>query len=242
MANGSHHYQAAREVTVTTTGNIDNLDTEGVGLLRMNNASAAVIRGLVAGYGGQRLVIQNVGSSTVRVAHQDSNSTAANRCISVSTNGQIIGAGGSIMAVYDDTTARWRISVIEPGDWIPVAYNGANFTGNGSMTWTVAEADQATFVYQQRGAILKVLIFLVDTSVGGTPSTGLLVTVPGGFTLNNTKESPTIGQVVDNGTALLGSILRNTDSNFAIKRHDSANWSTATNATRVFFGADFAVL
>jgi len=231
------------EITVTTTGNIDDLDFGNAALIRMNNASAAVIRGLKAGIPGQKVLINNVGSSTVRVSHQDTgDGIAANRCITVSTNGQIIGAGGSLLAVYDGTTLRWRVSVLDPGDWIPVAYAAGNFTGSGAMTWTVAAGDQSTFIYRQHGALLTVLIFIVDSTVGGTPSTGLLVAVPGGFTLNSAKENPTIGKIVDNGTALYGDFSRHTDTLFACRRSDAANWALATNTTRVFFGAQVAVL
>jgi len=235
-------FQVPSEVSFTTTGTINNLDFSNADLIRMNNASAAIITGFKAGYAGQRFVLQNIGSSTVQVSHQGGTSDAANRNITVSTNGQIVGGGGSLLAVYDGTTLRWRISVVDPGDWIAIAFSAGNFTANGTMTWTVAEADQATFRFRQHGMLLTVLIFIVDSTVGGALNTTLKVAVPGGFTLDSTKESPTVGIVTDNGTVVLGTFARFDDTTFALKRFDSANWSAATDTTRVFFGADVAVV
>lgn len=109
MADGTHHYQAAMSTTVTTTGNIDNLDIDGAGMLVMNNASAATIRGIAAGYHGKRLVIVAVGAGTVTLNHQDTNSSVANRIIT-----PVAAAMPIQLAVltYDGVNARWRLTAV----------------------------------------------------------------------------------------------------------------------------------
>ena len=234
--------QTPSEFSLTTTGTINNLDFLNADLIRFNNASAAILTGLKAGYAGQSVVIQNIGSSTVQISHQGGTSDAANRAITISTNGQIVGAGGSMLAIYDGTTLKWRVSVIDPGGWIPIAFDAANFTGAAAMTWTVGAGDQATYVMRQEGAQVTILIFLVDTTVGGVPAASLLILVPGGFTLNSALESPTLGKVVDSGVNGFGSIQRSDDTHFSINNATAVAWTAAVNTTRVFFGATFAVL
>ena len=109
---GSFHYQPAREITVTTTGNIDNLDFESAGLLRMDNGVLSTIRGLLAKgeYAGQMVTIVAIGAGAVDLAHQDANSTAANRIITpTAATVTVTAATGRAMLIYDLTAARWRL-------------------------------------------------------------------------------------------------------------------------------------
>lgn len=110
MADGDYNYQAAKSSTITTTGNIDNLDVDGAGMLILNNASTATIRGIDAGYHGQLLGIISIGAGTVEIAHQDTNSSAANRIVtSIGTTHLLAAGSGSALLQYDATSARWRV-------------------------------------------------------------------------------------------------------------------------------------
>lgn len=62
-----------------------------------------------------------------------------------------------------------------------VTFAAGNFTGNGSMTWTVASGGQASFWYSIVGKTLTVN-FSISGTVGGTPNTALQIAIPGGFT------------------------------------------------------------
>ena len=53
--------------------------------------------------------------------------------------------------------------------WTSVAYDAADFTGNGSMTWTVGSADVLQFAYRIEGTAMTVAFALATTTVGGTP-------------------------------------------------------------------------
>lgn len=109
---GSYHYQPARETTVTTTGNIDDLDFDSAGLLRMNNAALSTLRGLASkvDYAAEGLWIVSLGAGNVDIAHQDANSSAANRIITPTAATVTLTAGtGRAFLIYDLTTARWRL-------------------------------------------------------------------------------------------------------------------------------------
>jgi len=111
---GTHNYQAAMATSpITTTGNIDDLDFEGAGLLVMNNAALATIRGLKAKYAGFRLTIIAIGAGNVELAHQNANSAAANRLINFLTaSNTVMTPGTAATYVYDIGTGRWRLASI----------------------------------------------------------------------------------------------------------------------------------
>lgn len=106
---GTHNYQAARQIIITTTGNIDDLDVDGAAVLLMNNASLSTIRGIKAGYSGKDIVVIPIGAGNVELAHQNANSAAANRLINFNTAANTVLTPG-VIAYYrrDDTTNRWR--------------------------------------------------------------------------------------------------------------------------------------
>ena len=129
-------------------------------------------------------------------------------------------------AVYE----RGRADAMGVG--IAIAFNAANFTGSGSMTWTVASGDVATNDYTLIGKTLLWGFDFQTTTVGGTPSTTLRVAIPGGFTASKFMSTLCYGS--DNGTittvlAYVGA--SGTVLNF--ERQDGANWAAATDATRI---------
>ena len=233
------------EQTTTATGTQHDFSLSGARTyLRCNNASALVLTGFsVAGAtppAGARVIIDNVGTSTVKVDHQNTGSTAAYRAIAVSTQGQIVGAGGRIEGVYDATTDRWRIACVDPGAPIAVTFSAGNFTGNGSMTWTVGAGDQGTFQYTQRGKLLRVALQVVSSTVGGTPNTHLQVAIPGGFTAGGTCR---VGcSLLDNSIADIGvaGVTSSTTVIYVMLRA-GGNWAASTDGTHVYFSFEFEV-
>ena len=168
--------------------------------------------------------------TSVRVTTQDNNSTAANRIICPSTNGQIVGLNGTITLVYDDTTDRWRQTAVEPGAWLVAAYAAGNFTGSGGQTWGVDDADEVV-TYQQRGNTLAVTIQISGSDVGGVANPSLVMTVPGGFTA--TRAITTANLYIENagGAGEVG-ILSVNGTSISFVQSDSANWTgTATDNT-----------
>ncbi len=158
--------------TVTTTGNIDDLDFSDASLLRMNNASLSTIRGLKAGTAGQRLTLVSIGAGDVALADQNTNSLAANRLITGSGATSTLFAGaGSVTLSYDATTARWRVvnqqyplfgSVAFPATPVPVTdVNTLDTYAEG--TWTPVDASGASLTFTfAAGTYLKIgkLVFI----------------------------------------------------------------------------------
>lgn len=176
------------EQTTTSIGTQNDFSLDGENIyLRCNNASALTFTGFTIGGSTPTtnaiVIIENVGTSTVRVTHQDTGSTASNRCIGISTAGQIIGANGRMQCIYDVTTGRWRIGLLETGSAITHPYASADYFGGGSMTWTVESADLRTYIYRQYAKILELIIDISGSTTGGTAHTDLNIKIPSIFTL-----------------------------------------------------------
>lgn len=116
--------------------------------------------------------------------------------------------------------------------WTSVAFNAANFTGNGSMTWTVGAGDQTTFAYKKTGKVMTIMFWLDTTTVGGTPSTALQIAIPGGVLSARASITPVL--IIDNSARSIGyAQLSASGSVIQIVRADGTNWSASTNATYV---------
>lgn len=175
----------AVEQTTTATGAQNNFDLTGRWTyLRCTGAAPAFSGFTVAGTtptAGDEVIIECLGTTSVKVDHQSSSSTAANRAICVSTNGLIVGVNGRLHGKYDGTTGRWRFSVIDPGAWITVAFSAGNFTATGGGSWTVASGDQTRYAYQVHGKTMRLSFSVLTSTVAGTV-TSLNIAIPGGYT------------------------------------------------------------
>jgi hypothetical protein len=236
----------AVEQTTTATGTQNNFSLSGKHTyLRCNNASALVFTGFTVGgaapVAGDTVIVENIGSSTVRVAHQDTGSTAAYRALCPSVSGQTLGAGGRLMCVYDDTTDRWREQVIYPGSPVLVAFDAANFVGSGSMTWTVGSGDQTSYQYIQTGCMLHLVVRVDTTTVGGTLDSALEVVIPSPFVA--TGGDSAVGWAEQSGGGYVGStmIIINPSGRVRIFRADVATWAASTNTTRVQITLDLSI-
>lgn len=77
--------------------------------VRLTSDAARDITGIVAGNSGEFHWLINVGSNSITLKHQDTNSTAANRFIGIGAADVVLAADEKAMVVYDATTARWRV-------------------------------------------------------------------------------------------------------------------------------------
>lgn len=177
--------------TTGATGTQNNFSlTAAQVVLRCNGASPLVLTGFNVAGGtvpaGASVRVQNAGSSTIRVAAEDTGSTAAYRIIGESLRGQIIGPNGSVTLMYDGVSTRWRIVAVNPGAAIPVPYSGGNFTGfDAGSVWTVDAGDVSAFTFKQNGTTFMVFITIATSSVSGNPTSGFNVALPNGFTVGN---------------------------------------------------------
>jgi len=150
------------EQTTTVTGNQDNFSLSASFTVLRCTGAAPVFRGFTIGgsapTAGARVIIQCLGSTSAKVAHQDANSTAANRIICPSTNGQIVGVDGCIHLVYDGTTSRWRQSYVDPGAWL-------DYTSTSTITgWSSFTSGRKFIFYRQMGKRIDVAWHLEGTS------------------------------------------------------------------------------
>lgn len=233
--------------TVTSTGNQDNYahgcTTDCT--IRLNNASLLTIRGLVAGTSGQRIRLVAI-NAQVDLAHENANSTAANRMYNFSSAASTSLSPGTTQAayaeyVYDGTTSRWRMIAHEQGGWLESTFAAGNFTGNGSMTWTVASGDVVEISYRLSGRSLSVAIRMNTTTVGGTLNNLLLIASAaiGGFT--TTDDGPSSAMILDNGTERNGTLIPSAGGIGIAINNGSANWAAATDATAIWGSGVFRV-
>lgn len=96
----------ASQATTTSTGNQDNINFGNVDSLLCNNASAVTWRGFLAGASGQRLTLTVI-NAQVDLAHQDANSSAANRIITPTAATVTLTRFADLS--YDGQTLRWRV-------------------------------------------------------------------------------------------------------------------------------------
>lgn len=121
-----------------------------------------------------------------------------------------------------------------------VAFNAANFTASGAMTWTVAAGDVATYAYQFDGRVMRLQFGLNTTTVGGTVGTELRIAVPGGLTIQRRCVNPV--RILDNLVASVGFASATPGNTYvAIQRTDGANWTLSTDQTYVFGEISFDV-
>lgn len=190
---GAANPPVEQTTSITGTQNDFNLSGRNVNLI-CSNASALIFSGFKVNSApptaGDRVIIINNGSSTIRVESEGTGSTAAYRGIFESTRGQIIGAKGAIQLVYNGTSSRWNVVSINPGSAISIPFNAADFTGGGTSTWTVDSGDVALETYQQKGKLLTVWLSIASSTTGGTASSNKNFALPNGFTLSSTQIGP----------------------------------------------------
>lgn len=118
--------------------------------------------------------------------------------------------------------------------WATPTFAAGNFTGNNSMTWTVASADVVTLAYTVVGKQMTVSFNIQQTTVGGTPSTDLQIAIPLGLT--SAKSMHNACFINDNlaGNAVGRVFVTVGGSTVNIAKIDGAAWSASTDNTYVF--------
>jgi hypothetical protein len=224
------------------TGSITALPLPGGGgnqVVFMNNASLATIHGITAGVAGQRVTIVAT-NAQVNLAHLSGSAGSTvmrllNRVTSAPTS--LAGGFGAATYIYDSLTMNgWRLETHEQGDWITAAYAASNFTGSGSMTWTVEAGDVTNCRYYLRGRQLSIVFALDGTTVGGTPSTDLRIGngAWGGYTIAGQFNMP-LSFVLDNNVqATPGSQIQTAGTYLRLLKSGFANWTLSTNTTSAY--------
>ena len=222
--------------TVTGSNNDLNIGVSGNTYCEWSGASAATITGITGGASGKMLVIVNTGSSVISFSHNSGSSSAANRFTNLITSDATpIAAKGYIIYLHNGT--NWIYVSHQQGAWITPTFAAGDFTGNASMTWTVASGDVTTDRYLIEGTKVTYQFYYQNTTVGGTPSTDLRRAIPTLLTPKTAGEIvATWGRNLDNGTANDGfTYTFGTGGLYMFLRRDktSGNWAAATDNTSI---------
>lgn len=78
---------------------------------RWDADAARDVTGMVAGTAGAVRLVTNISANTITIKHEDAASSAANRFLSVTGADLALAQNDIILAVYDGTTARWRVTL-----------------------------------------------------------------------------------------------------------------------------------
>jgi hypothetical protein len=119
------------------------------------------------------------------------------------------------------------------GIWTTPSFNANNFTGSGSMTWTVTSNEVITFEYAIIGKMMFVNVQIAGSSVGGSLSVLLEILIPAGKV--SAKSMYTIYRCIDNGATGVGLInvgAAGTTINFLNAAGN--NWSSSANNTSLY--------
>lgn len=137
-------------------------------------------------------------------------------------------------------TITERARTVAMGEWTSVAFSAGNFTGDGTITWTLGSSDQETFAYTLIGKTLTVAWRLTSTSTGGAASTSLQIVIPGGFTA--AKQIENTHWYNDNGGGWVAGICEVAGTKILLYKANFAAWSNAsTNNTGTFGQITFEV-
>lgn len=227
--------------TTTSTGTVNDFAlSTGAALLRLNNASLLTLTGMTAGLDGQVLDLVSIGAGRVDLMNLNTGSSSANRIINpISGTISLSPNSGRCRLRYDGTTGQWRVLEHEQGAWITPTFSAGNFAGNGSMTWTVGSGDVQNFSYHLRGRTLRVVVYVGTTTVGGTLSTALVITIPASFTAVGSTVIPIY--ISNNGTLAAGLCIISGTS-MSCYKVDQTNWAAATDATLIGLSVNFEVV
>lgn len=151
----------------------------------------------------------------------------------VSSGDLTLTTGGVVLSHATGGTVKERARSFAMGEWTTPTFSAGNFTGNGSMTWTVAAGDVTTYAYTVVGKKMTVLFNIVTTTVGGTPNSSLQIAIPGSFTA--AKAVFSTFNYNDNGAARAIGVAQVAASgtNILLQTMTGANWTAATDNTHV---------
>lgn len=121
------------------------------------------------------------------------------------------------------------------GAWIDHPFDAGDYVGEGTTTWTVAEADVLLNRYKLLDANTLLWQFHVEMStVAGTPTAELQITLPGAFSAAAGVPSVSAGIAEDDGTNALARLeVDGGASIMRVSQGDGTAWAAATDTTKV---------
>lgn len=168
-------------INISTTGTINDLDFGNADIVRFTGAASITLTGLKAGYAGQIVTLLTV-TDQLDLPYQTGSSSNNQLTNQITTGPTPVMPQGNATYRYDIIGQKWRLISHLQGNVINVAYNAANFTGNGLMTVTVAAGDQTAYRYQIVNKFMFLYLQLDNITIGGTPNTQIIIQLPAIYT------------------------------------------------------------
>ena len=116
---GSATASTGTPTTIAANQNNYTLPT-GADIVRVSSSATYTITGIVA-VTGTVIMLANVGSFDVRLSHESTSSTAANRITTATGLDVVIAPNDSLTIVYDAVSARWRTAGVVKSTTVGVA-------------------------------------------------------------------------------------------------------------------------
>ena len=122
-------------------------------------------------------------------------------------SGNVVG-GGRYGNFADSNSANAFRGFVEQGRTVANGHQqtrtfaAGNYTGSGSMTWTVTSGETTADTLVVNGNEATYYFEVLASTVGGTPSTDLRIALPAGIVA--TVRSTNTCRIVDNGTSGIG--------------------------------------
>lgn len=154
--------------------------------------------------------------------------------LKLSTAGSLtaVNSGGiSGAAITAGTIPQSAITAGTNGTWAAQTHVAGHYTGNGSMTVTVAVGDLGASDYAVINKVLIWKLVLTTVTVGGTPSTQIIVTVPGGLSCAGAAQGAYY--YADNNVPGIGLFQLATATTVAFQKIDASNWTASTDLTAI---------
>jgi hypothetical protein len=119
----------------------------------------------------------------------------------------------------------------QPAAWKDTPFNAADFTGSGSMTWTVSSGNVITNQYKIDATTMSLNLVIISTTVGGTPDQALQFTLPGGVTPSKRLYIPVV--FTDNGVYGTGfvDVRPSNPIIYFFRDWTGTNWSASANTS-----------
>lgn len=113
--------------------------------------------------------------------------------------------------------------------WSSQSYSAGNFSASGSQTWTVDVSDVSTNTYAIFGKTMIWTVFILSSSIGGTPSTELRMTIPNSQTVNASVGAAGSCAGYNSGGLDVSWLAVPSNSYIILYTSFGGNWAASTN-------------
>lgn len=154
------------------TSNQDDYAPGSKSFLRLSTDASRTITGITGGEQGYVLIIANVGSFDLVLAHEGLGSSSSNRFLSESGSNITLNADDLALLVYDGTTLRWRATKLASGGGGGYSPGGTDVAlADGGTGASLADPGADRILFWDDSATSMDWLSLSGASISGTTLT-----------------------------------------------------------------------